>query len=311
MRIRLGPVDLFLESQHEAVREGWRTLLGSDGAPPATAAIASVRLQLSLAQTLPALAEVQRIYVDPNQIVDIYRSAQDGATIMHFRQGALVWLWPGARQNARGVVTPPIFQHGHLEDVTFAALAPLLRRHALYLIHAAAVRVDQAAVLLVGPSHSGKTTTGLALVLNGGRHLASDVTALSLHDGRVIAHPTAGTPRIRPGALELLPSLQRLAEKPIDAVMRIDIRAKAWGSAAPVAALLFPTIATNGQSSLERLPESIALARLMEESIDRWDSDVLPDHMDFLAALTSQARHFRLHLAPHIEQLVHLIEDAL
>lgn len=54
-------------------------------------------------------------------------------------------------------------------------------------VHATAVEVDGAAVLLRGPSASGKSDLALRLIDRGGRLVADDRTLLTLRDGCVEA----------------------------------------------------------------------------------------------------------------------------
>ena len=67
---------------------------------------------------------------------------------------------------------------GRFEDLTTMALAPVLRRRGIYLIHAFSAAANGQALLLCGASGSGKTTTGLALCAAGMQLLANDIAAL-------------------------------------------------------------------------------------------------------------------------------------
>lgn len=286
-------------------------------APQARAA-ATARLSLTLRLVnelnLPEAAE--RIYQDDGQIVDVYQSPQTGSFILHFLQGAVIRLQPDTSAGVQGQITEPIFHHGQLEDVTLTALAPLLRRHGCYLVHAAAVSSGSGALLLVGPSHSGKTTSGLRLVLAGHKHLASDVVLLSQVGNQIYAFPTPGTATIRARTLQLLPQLEALIEDDDSALavqdgLRVRIAPEQWGAPAPVVAIFFPTIGGTTQSTVRPLEQGVALAKLMEESIDRWDSAVLLNHMAFLTALSQQARCLRLALGADVDSLPSLLESAL
>lgn len=316
MLMRVGRVDVELKSRSESVCEGWRHHFGS--LPPRVisgAAAAHVSLSLALCDKLSMPASVRQVYQDRNEILDVYTSVED-TFLLHFRQGAVVRLSSDEVDAAQGEVTPPIFRHGQLEDVTYTSLAPLLRRHACYLLHAAAVTTAAGAVLLVGPSHSGKTTTGLALILGGYKHLASDVVALTVNEGRISAFPTAGVPRVRARSFELLPALRTYLaadehERSDPGGRSITIPAERWDGAAPLVAICFPQVTDHAHTTLEELAPSVALARLMEESIDRWDSGTLLQHIDFLTKLSEQARHFTLNLAPDVHQLPQLIESSL
>jgi hypothetical protein len=72
--------------------------------------------------------------------------------------------------------------------------ATLLGREPL---HASAVACGKGAVLLAGESRSGKTTLAAELMLEGLDFMADDVVALSLRDGRPLAHPGPGLMSLR------------------------------------------------------------------------------------------------------------------
>jgi hypothetical protein len=64
-------------------------------------------------------------------------------------------------------------------------------------LHAAAVACGKSAVLLAGESGTGKSTLASRLMLAGCGFLADDVTALSLQNGRLLAHPGPGVMSLR------------------------------------------------------------------------------------------------------------------
>lgn len=317
MLIRLANVAVHLQSDSELIRAAWQKIFANapqdiDVVKPATQL--SLELQLVRALSPPPAAEC--IYHDPQGIVDAYRQGATSAITLHFRHGALVRLSPEGPREARGEVTMDIFRHGHLEDVTFTALAPLLRRLSCYLLHAAAVTTPAGAVLLVGPSHSGKTTTGLALVLAGWKHLASDVVVLSHSKTGIVAHPTAGVLSARTRSFELLPKLHELLQErrrtgPDVEQEHLTIAPKQWSSAMPVTTICFPQVTGESPSSLQRLEGGLALAQLMQESVDRWDADALLQHIEFLTTLSRQVRHYRLALGPDVERLPQLLQATL
>ena len=69
------------------------------------------------------------------------------------------------------------------EDLTTLALAPLLRRLGLFMIHAFTAALSGKAVMFVGPSGSGKTSCGLALASAGWQILANDVALMQESGG--------------------------------------------------------------------------------------------------------------------------------
>lgn len=306
MRCRLGQVAVDLLSDSPQIGAYWERLFTG----PSTVSRAgpqgdplSLSLQLADALTLPSSAD--RIYRDAKGILDVY-SISEGGYALHFLQGALVNLRPDRYAFAHGTVTAQIFDYDRLEDVTYVSLAALLRRRGRYLAHAAAVSTGGDAILFVGPSHSGKTTTGLALLLAGCKHISSDVVILSQSDDAVVAHPTPGLVNVRAGTFELLPALRQLGGGG-----RLQLKAEQWSDPAPIAAICFPDLTSQPQSSLEPLDASVALAQLMEESVDRWDSAVLLEHMEFLTTLSRQASHYRLLLGSDIDTLPQRLLEAL
>ena len=322
MLLRLGGIEVLLQTDSRLIDSSWQQIFGNRPTPTEPESDGNcqpgderVVLKLQPAQSLSLPPEDDLVYKDPQGTVDVYRDST-GAFHLHFQQGALVRLAPEQAGTARGSVTADIFHHGRLEDVTFTSLAPMLRRKRRYLLHAAAVATPDGALLLVGPSHSGKTTSALALLLAGWKHLASDVVVLAPSGPGILAHPTAAELTVRPNSFQLLPTLRELLSQPqeaqsIQSKERLSLGPEKWSEPMLVTAICFPTVTEVSQSTLEPLDAPLALARLMEESVDRWDTSTLGGHIDFLAALGSQARAYRLRLGHDMGHLPHLFQDAV
>ncbi len=206
-------------------------------------------------------------------------------------------------------VTPEMVHGSRFEDAVFTSLAPLLRRRGLYLVHAfAAVSPAGGATLLIGPSGSGKTTTGLNLLLHGWRLLANDVALLKWEDGVVWALPTPGVVSIRAKTFELLPDLRRLTGGSPDREISVSgRRINRWGRPAPVSRLIFPAVGPGPDSALLPESRSVALARILEESLDRWDGSQIAPHTSLLAELVEQTTPNRLHLGRDFDRLPDLL----
>lgn len=199
------------------------------------------------------------------------------------------------------------------EDVLFIALAPLLRRCGYYLTHAfGAVRGDTA-VLVVGPMGSGKTTTGLRLLLDGWHLLSNDAVLLHEREGRVYALPTPGLLSIRPPTYQLLPELsgrvptgwRREAERTV--MSATQLAGLVWAKPTPVGKVCFPRVEARPFSQLLPQNRAIGLVQLMEESIDRWDPAFIDPHMEVLRQLVAQSDLYTLHLGRDMQNLSDLI----
>lgn len=308
MRVRLGGLAVLLESSAEAVREEWARLFAgweSDAEP-------EISLALQQVERLPPLPEPAPVFVDDRGIVDVYR--EDGQHLMHFHGGALVRLHP---DRVEGVVLDRALGNGQLEDVTLTALAPLLRARGYYLLHAFAASHNGEAALICGHSGSGKTTSGASLLLGGWRYLANDAVLLQRRAGAVLALPTPGYLQVRPPTLFLLPALRHRRGYPHAATASYIFPAASvaeggWGEPSPVRALYFPQIEREIETSYTQpLEKAVALARLVEESVDRWDTGALAAHLNLLQSLVAGASTFRLHLGKNVAGLPQLLASRI
>jgi hypothetical protein len=75
------------------------------------------------------------------------------------------------------------------------ALACLLLLRDVPALHAAAIDTGNGAILVLGDSGAGKSTTAASLIRAGHRLVADDTAALEERDGEVVVHP--GLPRLR------------------------------------------------------------------------------------------------------------------
>jgi hypothetical protein len=304
MRVRLGDLSILLESSAEAVREEWERLFAGWGCETEP----ELSLALERVERLPSLPALPPAFTDDRGIVDVYRE-RDGH-LLHFGGGAVMRL-KGKR--AEGVVLGTALGNGQLEDITLTSLAPLLRGCGYYLLHAFAASRNGQALLICGRSGSGKTTSGASLLLGGWQFLANDAVLLQERGGAVFALPTPGFLQVRPPTLFLLPALRHRRGHAHAPTASYVFSAEAvseggWGRPAPVRALYFPHICEEATAShVEPLEQAVALARLVEESVDRWDTDALAAHVTLLQTLVAQARPYRLHLGPDVAGLPHLL----
>jgi hypothetical protein len=184
-----------------------------------------------------------------------------------------------------GVLRAAVLARGRLDDVFFTALAAPLRRFGIYLVHGFGATRHGRALLVLGPTGSGKTTAGLTLLADGWDFLGNDVVALQASGPEVQALPT--------------PSLVGIRDREAIGVGRGQYRLAAgavtsWGAAAPVAAMLFLEATGSGPDRPEKVRRAVALARLIENSLDRWDGSAAGEHLALLERLAGQADAFVL-----------------
>jgi hypothetical protein len=303
MRFALHRLVVELAGKAEPLRRDWSLIWA--GWPQAdNSRSPDVSLHLKLVDSLPPLPSPEPYFRDDSGILSVYWGHEKDTAVLHYLDGALVTVPLGRTTGPvriEGLVTEGVLRNGRFEDVTFTSLAPLLRRHGYYLLHAFAVVKEGRAILLVGPSGSGKTTTGLHLLEQGWQLLANDVVLLEMWANGVYALPTPGAVSIRPGTLALLPTLAKwlgITDLPLARPVTISNRQLTggkWGEAGRVTAVYFPQFSDSSQP-LTLLPRAVHLAQLMAESIDRWDETALPDHMNLLESLSRQAPAYRLPL---------------
>jgi len=320
MLLRFHDLTIELCSADAPVTAQWAELFTGWPAAPA-AAYPAVCLELAWRDSLPPLPPASPVFTDQDlhkavpAILTVY-SGGDDTVHLHFHDAGLVTvpLKPareGEKQSAHGVVLPASRQNGRFEDVTFTSLAPLLRRHGYFLLHAFAAVKDGQALLLVGESGSGKTTTGLRLLLDGWQLLSNDVVLLQARPDGIYALATPDMVTIRPFTLQLLPELRRfLAYPPADqpvVLQAATLTDGRWASPAPVKTIYFPQITGDAHSTAAPLSRAVCLARLMEQSIDQWDTAVFDPHFSLLQRLSQQAAPYTLRLGTDVDQFSRLL----
>ena len=311
-----------LESPDAAVLAHWHALFaGWLLAPPPAGTIPHLHFHARLAPQLPPLPPTPPDFSHPLGLLDVYAIDPDSIWL-HFPPAGLVHLplnapAGGAPVPLHATLTPAAFSHGLFEDLNFVSLAPWLRRHGCFLVHAFGVSRQGQATLLVGPSGSGKTTTGLNLVLAGWQLLGNDVVMLQARPGGIHALPTPGEVNIRPHTLTLLPALRSLLPTPSGptapalSLSRTGPLTTNPAGAVPVRHILFPHITQQPQSQFRPQSAALTLAHLAAESIDRWDKATFIPHLDLLSALSQQAHSYELALGADVAGLPQQIAQTL
>lgn len=319
MHLVLHNLHIELTSNSSAVCTEWQQLFQGWLAP--TAAVTHIQLSLDLQEQLPPLPETPPYFSDTHYLPDevgilsVYRNGESGVWL-HYLDGALVHvpLQTDLQKTViEGIMTPRAMTYGRFEDVIFTSLAPILRRHGYFLAHAFAASKDGRCALIAGATQSGKTTTGLNLLLNGWQLISNDTVLLQQRDQVVYALPTPGIVNIRPKTLTLLPELRPLlaSKSPIYGQYNVtgeELVNGRWSQPCPITEIYFPHIEQRSHSQRYGRNRAISLAHLMTESMDRWDEDTLQAHSRLLQCLVQQASAYEIHLGQDMTQIPLLFE---
>ena len=214
----------------------------------------------------------------------------------------------GSRLSAAG--SPPL----SLDDLATYLRGPtmgfVLRLRGVAPLHACAVSIGGKAVVLCGPSESGKSTTAAALALQGLPVLCDDITALSEIGGKFYVEP--GYPRIclwpdaaqsLLGVSDALPRLTPTWEKcflPLDGA---KAKFEEERQQLSVVYLLAPRDSEARAPWIEDLGSREALLALVQNTYMNWllDRDGRASEFDVLTRLVTEVRVRKIvpHADPH------------
>lgn len=270
----------------------------------------TLRFHLDLRATIPPAPDGEPVYTERDLI---HYHIHPPLVIAHFpRYGQLrIDL---ERATIHGEIIPSaITTYGVFEDLVAIGLSPLLRRRGKFLLHAFAASHEGRAALLVGGIGAGKTTTGIALVRAGWRLLSNDSPLLDAATTNVLSYPGlfsayAGTLRRFPELHPLLPTTP--AQHKISFAAE-SIYPNVWTESAAPGIILFPHVETIPGHRATRLTAPDTLRLLLPHSVERWDTEMIPQHLALLTQLTAAAPAYDLALAPDSESIAALVQELL
>ncbi len=179
-------------------------------------------------------------------------------------------------------------------------------------LHAAAVDVNGAAVLLVGPSHHGKSTLAAACVAGGHRLLAEDTTCVGLEPAPFVL-PGPPTLRLRPdvfAALEVPGA--RAVRRDADRVhLLLDENSRGSATAVPLAGVVFLHVGADDDIRVEPVESRAALSNLWVTSYNIPDDEhrgVRFAQLALMAAVTPIWNLTRPLVFPRLPDVVAVIE---
>ena len=195
-------------------------------------------------------------------------------------------------------------------------LAELLKRHGLYMAHAAGLSLDGQGLLIAGASGAGKTTLTIALLRAGFGFLGDDTLFLCTRAQRLRALAFPDEIDVTAHTASFFPELQNLARVPRPgsrpkqslSPARVYNAVPTWDGAPAV--LVFPQAARANESLLTPMPKDAAFIELVCNVV-RTDAHLAQAHLDALAALVKQCLCLRLHTGRDFDAVSTLLRSAL
>jgi hypothetical protein len=263
------------------VPAGARTIWPTQGSRPLPAADEPVQIALSRAES--------RLFLDLGAL---------GLLIIDY-----------ATNRAEGFVVDRGASIDALASVIRFGLAEVLRSSGLYSIHAAAAERQGQAVLVVGASGRGKTTTLLALLRVGYRLLSDDHPLLreGQSEAQILSFPTRIN--VTETTIALVPELAAAGQR-----LRAG-NAKRWftlddlfpgqlAQSARAGLLLFPEVIDWPRTVIEPVRKSRALEGLLRESLLVLDREIAAHQMAALSKLVAVSQTYRARLGADFLEVI-------
>lgn len=217
--------------------------------------------------------------------------------------------WFAIDPAAPAIGVPPTDDPVRLEERILAIplLLCFLHRGDLPL-HAAAVAVDDAALLLAAPGHHGKTTLAGAFLAAGHRVLTEDIACCRVGDPpRVLPGPAML--RVRSSSRERLdlPNTKQMAEEPGRIHLSLEGPARGDGSPVPLRGVIFLR-SDEGPDRLERVSLERAIPDLWSLSVKLPTDADRARCFDRVVQVAESVPLWNLHRALRFETLPGLVD---
>jgi hypothetical protein len=196
------------------------------------------------------------------------------------------------------------------------AMIELLRTHNLYSLHAAALSVRGAGLLLAGASGAGKSTLALALARAGLGFLGDDTVFLAPDNGQIRARAFPDELDISPRTAAFFPELRRLVETPPPpgrhkhGVFIEDLYPVEFVDECVPRVVVIPQISTSAASVLTEVAADDVFVDLVANVL-LTHPRTAQAHLDAIAVLLSQARCYRLSTGRDLDAISDRLRDLL
>jgi hypothetical protein len=230
-----------------------------------------------------------------------------GRALCDVESGQVRVSYPESEEGNTGLLAYPCFT---------IPLAELLKRHGLYMAHAAGLSLDGQGLLIAGASGAGKTTLTIALLRAGFGFLGDDTLFLCARAHGLCALAFPDQIDVTAHTASFFPELQALARAPLPgsrpkqslSPTRVYSAVPSWECAPAV--LVFPQVARASKSLLTPMPKDAAFLELVCNVV-RTEADSAQAHLDTLAALVNQCLCLRLLTGRDFDAVPALLRSAL
>lgn len=310
MRFDLHGLALELDSNDTLVRERFAATFASRPLLDRVKEEATLYLQLDLRGTVTAAPDGAPVYAE-RDLIHYYLTPP--MVVAHFPRYGQLRIDLERSMITGEIISAAITTYGVFEDLVAIGLSPLLRRRGKFLIHAFAAAHEGQAALLVGGIGAGKTTTGIALVRAGWQLLSNDSPLLDAATTNVLSYP--GLLSAYPETLQRFPELHPLLPGTIER-HKVTFSAESvyrdvWTESATPGVILFPHVEPVSEHDIKPLTPPETLRLLLPHAIERWDTEMIPQHLALLNQLVAKTPAYTLALAPDTASLPDLVRRLL